>query len=87
MVLTPWAIDKTHLKAGEKIGTVSIDTGTVRISVWVQNRDGIDKEQCKEAVNTAHLISQIPAMIQYLRRCKDAVVEQELSESLTAFLD
>lgn len=71
----------------KKIGTVGIDTGTVRISVWVQNRDGIDKEQCKEAVDTAHLISQIPAMIQYLRRCKDAVVEQELSESLAAFLD
>lgn len=77
MVLTPWAISKEHLKAGEKIGTVSIDTGTVRISVWVQNRNGIDKEQCKEAMDTANLISQIPAMIQHLKWCNDAMMEQD----------
>lgn len=67
MVLTPWAIDKEHLKPGEKIGTVSIDTGTVKITVWVQSRDGINKQQCEEALGTAHLISQIPAMIQHLK--------------------
>jgi len=79
MVLTPWAIDKEHLKQGEKIGTVSIDTGTVRISVWVQNRDGIDEQQCKEAMDTAHLVSQIPAMIQHLKWCNDAMMEQNIT--------
>lgn len=79
MVLTPWAIDKTHLKVGEKIGTASIDTGTVRISVWVQNRKGIDKQQCKEAMDTANLISSIPAMIQHLKWCNDAMMEQNIT--------
>lgn len=76
MVLTPWAIDKQYLNIGEKIGTVSIDTGTARVSVWVQNINGIDAQQCKEAVDTAQLISQIPAMIQHLRWCNDAMMEQ-----------
>lgn len=79
MVLTPWAIDKQYLNIGEKIGTVSIDTGTVRVSVWVQNINGIDAQQCKEAVDTAQLISQIPAMIQHLRWCNDAIMEQNLT--------
>lgn len=77
MVLTPWAIDKRHLKAGEKIGTASIDTGTVRISLWVQNRDGIDEKQCREAMDIANLIIQIPAMIQHLKWCNDAMMEQD----------
>lgn len=87
MVLTPWAIDKTHLKVGEKIGTASIDTGTVRISVWVQNRKGIDKQQCKEAMDTANLISQIPAMIQHLRWCKDAMMEQSSNYYMSVGMD